>query len=52
LGANRQLGRLVSELVPGTATQLGGYIRIRADQPIWAWEIYGSGEVMASGPPL
>jgi len=52
LGANRQLGRLVSELVPGTATQLGGYIRIRSDQPIWAWEIYGSGEVMASGPPL
>jgi hypothetical protein len=52
LGANQQLGRLVSELVPGTATQLGGYIRIRADQPIWAWEIYGSGVVMASGPPL
>jgi hypothetical protein len=52
LGANQQLARLVSELVTGTATQLGGYIRIRSDQPIWAWEIYGSGQVMASGPPL
>jgi hypothetical protein len=52
LDANQQLGRLVSELVPGTETQVGGYIRIRSDQPIWAWEIYGSGQVMASGPPL
>jgi len=52
LGANQQLARPVSEFVAGTATQLGGYIRIRADQPIWAWEIYGSGQVMASGPPL
>ena len=52
LGPNQQLGRLVSELVDGVATQVGGYIRIRSDQPIWAWEIYGSGEIMASGPPL
>jgi hypothetical protein len=52
LGANQQLGRLVSELVPGVGNQLGGYIRIHSDQPIWAWEIYGSGQVMASGPPL
>jgi hypothetical protein len=52
LAANQQLARLVSELVAGTETQVGGYIRIRSDQPIFAWEIYGSGEVMASGPPL
>jgi hypothetical protein len=52
LAANQQFGKLVSELVAGTATQMGGYIRIRSDQPIWAWEIYGSGLVMASGPPL
>jgi hypothetical protein len=52
LGATQQMGKLVSELVSGVATQVGGYIRVRSDQPIWAWEIYGSGEVMASGPPL
>ena len=52
LAANQQLGRLVSELVAGTESQVGGYIRVRSDQAIWAWEIYGSGEVMASGPPL
>jgi hypothetical protein len=52
LGANQQLGRLVSEFVPSVTTQLGGYIKIHSDQPIWSWEIYGSGQVMASGPPL
>jgi hypothetical protein len=52
LNANAYLARLVSELVPGVTTQLGGYIHIRSDQPIWAWEIYGSSRILASGPPL
>jgi hypothetical protein len=52
LGANQQLPRLVSELVPSISTQAGGYIRVRSDQPILSWEIYGSTEAFASGPPL
>jgi len=52
LGANQQIARLVSELVPTVTTQVGGYIRIRSDQPILSWEIYGSSEAFASGPPL
>ena len=52
LDANQHLGRLVSELVPIAATQTDGYIRVRSDQPIWAWEIYGSGQMLASVPPL
>jgi hypothetical protein len=52
LDPNQQLGRLISELVSSITVQLGGYIKIKSDQPIWAWEIYGSGQVMASGPPL
>lgn len=52
LGPNEQLSRLVSELVSTVTTQMGGYIRIRSDQPIWSWEIYGSGNIMASAPPL
>jgi hypothetical protein len=52
LGANQQIARTLSELVPAVFTQMGGYIRIHSDQPIWAWEIYGSNTVMASGPPL
>jgi hypothetical protein len=52
LSANQQLARLVSEFVAGVATQSGGYIKVHSDQAIWAWEIYGSADVMASGPPL
>ena len=52
LDANQQLARLLSEFVSGVSSQLGGYIHIRSDQPIWAWEIYGSDRIMASGPPL
>ncbi len=52
LDANQQLARLLSEFVSGVSSQLGGYIHIRSNQPIWAWEIYGSDRIMASGPPL
>jgi hypothetical protein len=52
LAANQQIAKTLSELVPAVFTQMGGYIRIRSDQPIWAFEIYGSNEVMASGPPM
>jgi hypothetical protein len=52
VGANQQIAKTLSELVPAVLTQMGGYIRIRSDQPIWAWEIYGSNTVMASGPPM
>jgi hypothetical protein len=52
LEPNRQIAKLISELVPAVTTQMGGYIRIRSDQPIWAWELYGSADVIASAPPL
>ena len=50
--ASGQIARLVSELVPEVTEQSGGYIRLTADQPVWAWEIYGTASAMASGPPL
>ena len=52
LGTSQQVSKLLSEFVPPSANQMGGYIRIRSDQPIWAWEIYGSSQTIASGPPL
>jgi matrixin/IPT/TIG domain-containing protein len=52
LQANQQQARLISEFIPAINVQMGGYIRVTSDQPIWAWEIYGSGELMASSPPL
>jgi len=52
LAVGQQIAKLISELVPSVTTQLGGYIRVRSDQPILAWEIYGSNDAFASGPPL
>ena len=52
LGSNGQLTKLLAELVPAAANQVGGYIRIRSDHPIWTWEIFGSGQAIASAPPL
>ncbi|HLH32848.1 MAG TPA: hypothetical protein VKY31_16725, partial [Terriglobia bacterium] len=52
LDAGKQAARLVSDIVAGTATQVGGYIHVHSDQPINAWEIYGSDRIQASGPPL
>ena len=49
--ADGYLANLISELVPEAAGQSGGYIRLTADEPIWAWEIFGTHEAMASGPP-
>jgi len=52
LEGNQQQARLISEFIPAITVQLRGYIRVVSDKPVWAWEIYGSGQVMASGPPL
>jgi NADH dehydrogenase len=32
--------------------QIGVYILIRSDHPIWVWEIFGSSQAIASAPPL
>jgi hypothetical protein len=50
--ANQSVSRLISELTPAVTSQTGGYIRIRSDEPVWAWEILESGQVIASVPPL
>lgn len=52
LSPNQQVARLLTQLVTGVATHVGGYIHVHSDQPVWAWEIYGSDRVQASGPPL
>ncbi len=52
LAANSQLAGQLKEIVPTVTTEIGGHVRILSDQPIWTWAIYGSGQAMASGPPL
>jgi hypothetical protein len=50
--ANGHVARLLSEFIAGFGNQSGGYIRLTSDQPVAAWEIYGTAAAMASGPPL
>ncbi len=50
--ANGHIARLLDQFIPGFGNQSGGYIRLTSDQPIAAWEIYGTAAAMASGPPL
>ena len=52
LEPNQQIANLVTELISGVESQVGGYIRIRSDQPVWTLEIYGSDQVMAVAPPI
>ena len=49
---NGHIARLLDQFIPGFGNQSGGYIRLTSDQPIAAWEIYGTATAMASGPPL
>lgn len=50
VGANQQVAKVLSELVPGVTTQIGGYIKIRSDQPVWIWGTIGSAEMIAALP--
>jgi hypothetical protein len=52
LGPNRQLAKLIIELVPGSKEMTQGYIRISSDHPVAAWGIYGSASALASVPGL
>ncbi|HSR51535.1 MAG TPA: sialidase family protein [Acidobacteriota bacterium] len=42
LPAGSRLARTVPELVPGTAGQAGGYIRLKSDAPLVAQQLFGA----------
>lgn len=52
LTPNQHVGQLLNELVPDFTVQGQGYVRIHSDNPILAWEIYGTSDAYLSGPPL
>jgi hypothetical protein len=41
VGAGQRISRLVSQLVPATASQAGGYVSIRSTQAIIAQQLFG-----------
>lgn len=42
LPSGQRRSRLFSELFPGFATQLGGYVRVTASRPVFSFELFGS----------
>jgi hypothetical protein len=52
IGPDEHIAAVLSELVPGVTAQMGGYIKVRSDQPIWVWGAIGSSEMIAAAPPL
>ncbi len=42
LEAGQRRSRLLSELFSGLSTQLGGYVRVTASRPIFAFQLFGS----------
>jgi hypothetical protein len=52
LGPNQQIAGLVDDFVAGLSNQVGGYVRIVSDQPIWSVEMIGSEQSLAVVPPL
>jgi hypothetical protein len=50
--ANQQISKGINELVGSITPRQGGYIHLHSDQPIWSWEMYVSGTILASGPPI
>jgi hypothetical protein len=45
LNPNASFSELVSELVPASAGQTGGYIRITSDQPLTSFAMFGSSDM-------
>ena len=53
LAPGQKVAKLVYELVPSSAGQLGGYVRIRSDHPINSFSLFGTndGRSLSAIPP-
>jgi hypothetical protein len=53
LAPGQRLVLLLSELIPETEGQLGGYVKVAADHPVIGFEMFGSanGQVLSAVPP-
>ncbi len=53
LQPGQKSAKLLTEIIPQSVDQLGGYIHIRADQPIVSFSLFGStdGKVLSAIPP-
>jgi len=53
LGPNERISRLLPELVPQSAGQIGGYVIIQSTQPIISQQLFGDGrlQMLSAVPP-
>ena len=53
LAAGQRTASLLSGLLPNTAGQMGGYVRVLSDRPLIGFELFGSvnGQMLAAVPP-
>jgi hypothetical protein len=53
LASGQRTASLLSGLLPNTAGQIGGYVRIISDRPLIGFELFGSvnGQMLATVPP-
>jgi hypothetical protein len=50
LGGLEKSARVLPEWIPGLVYQVEGFIRIRANRPVIAFELFGSTEYLAAVP--
>jgi len=50
LGPNEEIDRVIDQFVPNVGAQLGGYVRVRSDRPIWALQIIENDDDSAVAP--
>lgn len=53
LAPGQRLASMLSGLIPETNGQVGGYVKVTSDQPVFAFELFGSvdGRVLSAVPP-
>ena len=49
----QRLATMLDELIPETKGQVGGYVKVTSDQPLFAFEMFGSqdGQLLSAVPP-
>ncbi len=52
LEKGKRVARQVTELMPSTIGQIGGYVLLESTQPVIAQQLFGSGQLLSAVPPV
>jgi hypothetical protein len=51
MSGGARLAMLLTQLVPSTEGQMGGYVRIRSDRELIAQALFGNAQSLSAVPP-